>query len=119
MSEESLFLVPVTLPVRIEGGENCVFLNGRFLTNFGHLSLIAAIPCGFTLFWGVEMGRPPAHFGDLELTGTKKGFPYAKRCTLIQLSMWIRRLYIFSMGNENLLRIKMVSTYPLRQLAFT
>ena len=44
------FLVPVNPPVRFEGGENCVF------------------------FWGGA--RLPAHFGDLELTGTKKCFPY-------------------------------------------
>ena len=49
------FLVPVSPPVRFEGGENCVFLNGRFVTNFGRLALSTALPYGFTFFW-----RPPA-----------------------------------------------------------
>ena len=38
----------------------------------------AALPCGFT-FWG---GRPPAHFGDLELTGTKIRLPLHLHYTL-------------------------------------
>ena len=39
------------------------FLNGWFLTSFGRLPLRAAF------------FRPPTHFDDLELTGTKKSFP--------------------------------------------
>ena len=62
MLREAIFLVPVSPPVRFEGG---VFLNGRFVTNFGRLALSAALPCGFTFL-------TPVHFGDLELTGTKK-----------------------------------------------
>ena len=49
------FLVPVSLPVRFEGGENCVFLNVRFVTNFAQ-ALTAALPCGFTFF----CARPPS-----------------------------------------------------------
>ena len=47
---EGLFLVPASPPVRFEGEENCVFLNGRIVTNFVRVTLSAALPCGFTCF---------------------------------------------------------------------
>ena len=43
------------------------FLDGRFLTVFGRLPLWRCVSLRFHVFW-----RPPVHFGDLELTGTKK-----------------------------------------------
>ena len=80
--EGNFFLVPVSPPVRFEGGENCVFLNVRFVTNFCRLALSAALPCDFTFFW-----RPPAHFGDLELTGTKKCFPEIWNALMFELRL--------------------------------
>ena len=60
------FFVPVSPPVRFEGAKITFFLNGRFVTNFGRLAPSAALSCGFIF---------SRNFGDLELTGTKKGFP--------------------------------------------
>ena len=50
------------------------FLNGRFFENLGRLPLWRCISSRFH-FFGRGRGRPPVHFGDLELWGTKKGFP--------------------------------------------
>ena len=48
--------------VRFERGENCIFLNGRFFTSY-------------CVERSVLRFLAPAHFGDLELTRTKNGFP--------------------------------------------
>ena len=77
-SKVSIFvwvLAPVSPPVS-SGVEIAFFLNVRFLTSFGRLQLRAALSCGFAQFF---FWRPPAHFRDHELTGTKKGFSQQQR----------------------------------------
>ena len=69
---EGVFLVPVSPPVRFRGTKTAFFLNGRFLKNLGRLPLRRCVFLRFHFFWGA---RPPVHFGDLELTGTKKRLP--------------------------------------------
>ena len=58
---------------QVGADENCVL----FFFGSGRLPLRAALPCGFTLFLFCFL-CPPAHFGDLELTGTKKSL--ATKC---------------------------------------
>ena len=78
---EAIFLVPVSPPVRFEG-RKLRFFERAIFDNFWSsnaprcASLRFHVFC-FLLFFGVGEGgaRPPANFGDLELTGTKKGFP--------------------------------------------
>ena len=45
-----MLLVPVTPPVRFEGGENCVFFGARFLNIFGCLPLRRCVSLRFHVF---------------------------------------------------------------------
>ena len=68
---ESLFLVPVSPPVRFEGGENCVFFEQTIFEKAWSSAAPALRFLAAPRFFGFFV-RPPDHFGDLELTGTKK-----------------------------------------------
>ena len=81
MIREGFFVVPVSPPVRFEGVKIAFFLNGRFLKNLGRLPHPRCVSLRFHVFLSA---RPPVHFGDLELTGPKKGFPY--ECVTIHLT---------------------------------
>ena len=61
---EGFFWFPSALPFVSRGAKIAFFLNGRFVTNFDRLPLRRCVSLRFHVF-----------FGNLELTGTKKGFP--------------------------------------------
>ena len=72
-----LFLVPVSPSVRFEGDENCVFLDGRFLTNFGRLPLRRCVSLRFHVLF-LAPARPLIS-ATLSWREPKKGFPYLSR----------------------------------------
>ena len=71
------------------------FFERRFLTSFGRLSLRFL---EISLFW-----RPPAYVGDLELTGTKKGFPIVLNCPSNQKKIMLKEGRVDGSRNASLL----------------
>ena len=62
------FFVPVSPHVRFEGGEIAFFFDRAIFDQFWSSTAPALCFLAVLRFFGA---RPPDHFGDLELTGTK------------------------------------------------
>ena len=67
----SLFLVPVSPPVRFEGAKIAFFFERAIFEKCWWSAALALRFLAVSRFL-VFFGRPPVHFVDLELTGTKK-----------------------------------------------
>ena len=71
-------MVPVSPHVRFEGGENCVFFERAIFEKSWSSAAPALRFLADSRFF--LCARPPVHFGDLELTGTKKRASLKQMC---------------------------------------